>query len=83
MITTETYTLPAYWASALINNDFSGLSQDEIKEIEKFEKKNKEPYHRFNCICVSEEEYFKWCNDANNIGGSVLDFTFDVTKITH
>lgn len=31
---TETYTLPACWASALINNDYSGLDEAEIYELE-------------------------------------------------
>lgn len=30
---TETYILPAYWASYLINNDDSGLSDSEYETI--------------------------------------------------
>ena len=35
---TKTYypvslSAPTYWASALINNDYSGLSEEEIREV--------------------------------------------------
>ena len=33
MIKTTDYELPSYWASALINDDWSGLGDDEIKQI--------------------------------------------------
>lgn len=77
----ETYILPAYWASALINNDYSGLESNDIEEIEDFEWRNKENDHRFTCIGCSEESYFAWRNDAFNLGCDVLEFTFDVSPI--
>ena len=30
------YTLPAYWASALINGDYSGMADSELETIEWF-----------------------------------------------
>lgn len=30
------YRLPVYWACALINDDYSGLSEEEIREIDAF-----------------------------------------------
>ena len=33
MIETTEYLLPSYWASALINDDWSGLEDDEIAQI--------------------------------------------------
>lgn len=30
------YRLPVYWACALINDDYSGLSEEEIQEIDAF-----------------------------------------------
>jgi len=80
-MTTETYILPAYWASALINADNSGLEDNEIAEIEKFETDKKEDGCRFACIGCSEEQYFAHRNDANNMGGDVLEFTFDVSPL--
>ena len=32
MIKTTEHELPSYWASALINDDWSGLEEDEIKQ---------------------------------------------------
>lgn len=78
---TETYILPEYWASALINADYSGLEDSDIEEIENFESENKEANCRFTCIGCSDESYFSWRNDATNLGGDVLEYTFDVTPI--
>ena len=33
MIKTTDYELPSHWASALINDDWTGLEDDEIKQI--------------------------------------------------
>ena len=37
------YRLPVYWACALINDDYSGLSEEEIREINAF-LRNAEEY---------------------------------------
>jgi hypothetical protein len=34
MIEVDTVTLPAYWASALINGDFSGLESNEAERCQ-------------------------------------------------
>ncbi len=73
----ETYVLPSYWASALINGDDSGLEDDEIKEIDSF-CKGLGP-----CVDVSEEDEFSWTNDANNLGGAVATFTFQILETNH
>lgn len=39
MIEIIRYRLPIYWACALINGDYSGLSEEEIQEIDAFLKK--------------------------------------------
>lgn len=36
MIEIIRYRLPVYWACALINGDYSGLSEEEIQEIDAF-----------------------------------------------
>ena len=73
----ETYVLPVYWASALINGDDSGLEDDEIKEIAAF-CKGLGP-----CVDVSEEEEFSCTNDANDMGGAVATFTFQILEEDH
>lgn len=41
MIEIIRYRLPVYWACALINDDYTGLSEEEIQEIDAFLKKQK------------------------------------------
>lgn len=71
---TETYILPAYWASYLINNDDSGTSIEDIKEADKFLNDNNLP----SPVSIGEETWFAWSNDANNIGGDVAEYIFYV-----
>lgn len=76
------YTLPASWASYLVNSDSSGLEEDEIKEVDEFvnnEMKNNS-FESFNCTGTSDEPYFKRSSDANNLGGDMLDYTFLVSS---
>lgn len=66
------YRLPAYWDCALINGDYTGLSDEEEKEINNF-LKQAEGYP----VDVDwETEGFYRCNDANNIAGNCADFIF-------
>ena len=73
------YTLPAYWASYLINGDSSGLSAEEIAEANKF-------LASVNAYCVSCAD--EWSeghnefgfNDANNLRGETLVFEFIANK---
>ena len=71
---TESYVLPSHWASALINDDESGLSYEDSLELEDF-CKDLGP-----CIDVTDEEEFSWTNDANRLGGSVATFAFQVLE---
>jgi len=72
---TETYTLPAYWASALINGDYSGTSSGDEEDIKIFYARH--PHLGFCLSCENESEFVSR-NDFNNIGGAVADFTFPV-----
>jgi len=69
-LNTVSYTLPADWASYLVNGDASGLSDAEQKEVDAFCD------GLGFCIDCSNENEFSWRNDANNLGGPVADFTF-------
>lgn len=73
-LNTETYILPAYWASALINDDYTGLEESDIEAIEAFLFANKEQIG--SCIDVSEDSWFAHSNDAINLGCDVATFTF-------
>ena len=71
-IKTDTYTLPAYWAPALINGDYSGLTDEEAAEIDQWLTDQPEGW----AVDVSEETFFAWSNDANNMGADCAEFTF-------
>lgn len=72
-IKTETYILPSYWASALINDDYSGLSEQDEQDLNKWLKRVKAGY----CVGCSDEPYFIHGHDANrNQGSDVLEFYF-------
>lgn len=73
---TQTYILPAYWASGLMNNDWTGCAKLDKAEAEKFLSDKNLP----GPVSCSDDQYFKWGNDANNIGGDVLEFTFLVNE---
>lgn len=73
MLDTTTYTLPEWWASALINDDRSGMSDEDEAEIDKFLAKLPSGYF----VTSEGEPYFTHGHDANrNQGATVLDFTF-------
>jgi hypothetical protein len=73
-IKTETFTLPAYWASALINGDRSGMSDEDEQEMDAWLAQSETK----GCIGCSDEQWFAWRNDANTMGGDVMDYTFAV-----
>jgi hypothetical protein len=56
---TETFTLPASWASFLINGDASGLADDEVAEIDAmYDETVKQGYLRFEVMSCDGEAYF-------------------------
>ncbi len=63
------YTLPAYWAPYLINDDASGLNDAEQAECDAF--CNGLGF----CIDMRDESEFGH-NDANNLAGATAVFTF-------
>jgi hypothetical protein len=64
-----TYTLPEYLASYLINGDASGLTEQEINEIDSFLKKEK-----ISILSAGDEPFFKWRNDMNSQGATCLEY---------
>lgn len=68
--TNITFTLPAYWASYIINGDSSGMDDSDIEECDAFMERNGNPHF----VDVSES-YFSWRNDADSLGGDVCDYT--------
>lgn len=66
------FTLPAHWASYLINNDATGLSRQEVDEVDAWLEANN---LSLNSFVDCGESFFSWKNDANNLGGEVAEFT--------
>ena len=71
---TTTCTLPAHWASALINDDATGLSDDEHDRLNEWLK----DYRPGACLDCTTEPEFRHSHDADGyeLAGDCLTFTF-------
>ena len=72
---TETYTLPAHWASYLVNGDDSGLDVGEALEVGDWLRGR--PFLCEALSCENSEE-FSLVNAANSLAGSTVEVTFSV-----
>lgn len=68
------YELPSHWASAPINNDYSGLEDNDVSDIDKFFAK----YNPGHCVDVVGEPYFKWGNQGTHLGCDTLTYLFKI-----
>lgn len=67
-----TYKLPTHWASALINGDYSGLDDDEEKEINDFLEEVKA-----SVVDVDvESKSFEISNDAGTLACECYHYQF-------
>lgn len=77
---TETMKLPAYWASALINNDYSGLQDQDASEADRCRAKVAKLCEAgYEIVDCAEEAHFTWHYrlydpDADCTGGEVLEY---------
>lgn len=78
MIKFKKYSLPAYWASYLINADDSGLLPSELETVLTWRNLNSEIG---NCVACCDESYLARDNHATNIGGDCLDFIFEIKSV--
>lgn len=67
-----TYTLPAHWASYLINGDDSGIDEVDKQAADAW----LHSYAIGSPVSCSDEAYFRRSNDATSYGGNVLEYTF-------
>lgn len=66
------HRLPVYWACALINGDYTGLSDNEEREIRNFlERVKEDPVD----VDWKTEGFYRY-NDSNNTPGECADFIF-------
>jgi hypothetical protein len=70
---TVTYVLPAYWASALVNCDDSGLEDEERQALEAWCERANTP--NGPCLDVGEP-YYARNNDAGTLAGDVAEYLF-------
>lgn len=57
------YRLPSYWACPLINDDYTGLTDEECEEIQRFfgiEEKPKYDFKPFDKVLVRDEDDKEW-----------------------
>ena len=64
----KTYPLPAYWASALVNNDRTGLDHRERAALDHWLRDNDKP----NIVCCSEDASIGY---FNGLLCDLLDYT--------
>ena len=72
---TETHTMPAHWASAVINCDMSGLSQPEKVEYFSYFQSNPEYNNPVSCSEETTLERFTFY-PANTMLVECLEYTF-------
>lgn len=66
------YTLPSHWACALINDDESGMTDEDIQEMNQWLDFVKPGY----CVGCSDESEFKHRCDADVLSCDCLKYTF-------
>ena len=72
----ETYSLPAFWASALINGDFSGLEDGDAAILRIWLAQHPE---LGGCLSCTDEPGFRKHHDAPEVlACDSLDFSFPV-----
>ena len=69
----ETYSLPDYWASALINGDDSGLHDQEKNELLAFTNWMIEKHGRCEAVTCADEGHFTKWHDATHLGVLACD----------
>lgn len=68
------FTLPAYWASAIINGDFSGLQPGEAADVQYW--LDTEPDIGGDALSCTDEEEFVHYHDAGDFACMCLTFSF-------
>lgn len=76
------YVLPASWASAIINSDTSGMSDEEEEELDQFYLEELSQFKNYTITLkdMEQEPYFARKSDAGFLGGDMLDFVVIVIK---
>ena len=77
---TINFILPAYYAPAMINGDYDGLTDKEMTILTDFVHDNIFKYGRFDCVDADvDNTYFSPFNDLTgmrSVGSDVCKYTF-------
>jgi len=76
--TTYEFTVPDYYLCALILGDFSGLSDEEEREIQAFIDEVAKKYGHANFTYTECDSYFHHRNDINALAGDVTTITLTI-----
>jgi hypothetical protein len=69
----EKYMLPAHWASALINDDITGLTLEESDTLDNVIDRLSRNHQMFMVIDTGEDIEFMWRHDASEFGVLACD----------
>ena len=77
----EDYRLPSHWASALINDDWTGYDEDEIDTIQELLQGS--GLTAYFCCDVADDESFQqcpsyWSPSYGLLAGNYSTFTFQL-----
>ena len=76
----ENYFLYSNWESALVNGDYSGLSDTETQELDEWvaSEMASNGWASFHCVDVSEPSKFMKPDSGQGLVGDCCKFTFQV-----
>lgn len=75
---TATYTLPAFWASALINGDVFGMGFYDLMQVDRWLDAHPD---LGGCLSCTDEPSFRRHHDAPEVKAvDCLDFVFPVNN---
>jgi len=67
-----TYRIPSHYLVALINDDYTGLTDEDEKELNEWLERV-QPGH---ATCPDGEPFFAYRNDINSLGDDCYDVIF-------
>lgn len=70
---TETFIIPDFYLPALINGDYSGLSDADAEALDRFTEEQLKHFERFWALCDTESEGFLTFHDLKPFGIGAAD----------
>jgi len=70
--------LYTHWASALVNNDYSGLSEADIAELDSYIENEQTDHGMFICTGKADNDHFGRPDIRGALPGDIATYTFQV-----